>query len=375
MRVSRIQAIMLASAIAAASSLRAEEPEGRSRLKLEPAAEVPTQNVLADPYDDLGDFVATYTVRRRRPWGSPPTEDVNWGFYFARRRGDWVALSYQLEQPEAVPEGGVSMIKEGESWIWYRNQFEGVINNNILTLDPSDTPPDGPFPPFIVGMEWRFDVADESRPRLAPPDETDGPRRAALGWGPFATTDLGNGTVEQRSTIAQPWEILADGTRIHRYLRYIRDNDQSSEQARRYRLMEGGIHVTPADGAAGFDLPFRRVEVAAWKGKFPAELRYSSFSLPEASENTREALAARLSRMGSIDTVLSEYHLVLTDVRAPRADDLIEMNDFRPRIAAIRDGRHDAPVEEVMEPAADGSEVARWALDENSQMWRRVAAP
>jgi len=49
--------------------------------------------------------------------------------------------------------------------------------------------------------------------------------------------------------------------------------------------------------------------------------------------------------------------------------------DFRPRIAAIRDGRHDDPVEDVSEHAPDGSEVTKWTPDENSQMWSRVAAP
>ena len=375
MNKSGIRAVMLMLAIAVASSLPAEDADGKSRLKLEPAAEVPGHNAIADPYDDLGDFVATYTVRRRRQFGDPPGQDVNWGYYQARRRGDWMSLSYDLEQPEPVPEGGMAMIKERETWIWYRNRFEGVLNNNILTLDPSDSPPDGPLPPLTVGMGWRYDYSSESRPVLAPPGANEEARRASLGWGPSTITDRGDGTVEEFSMMPEPWETLSDGTRIHRYTRYIRASGQMADQARAFRVCESGMRVMPPETTGAFDLPLLKVEVAAWKGKFPAEFRYTSYSLPEPTENSRQALYARLSRLGSIDTILSEYHFVLTDVRSPIPGDLIEMNDFRPRIAAIRDGRHDAAVEDVTDPAPDGTEVTKWTLDENSQMWSRVAAP
>ncbi len=373
----RHHVIAFAAAILLTAHVPAEEERGRSRLKLEPAAEVPAHHAIADPYDDLGDFVATYTVRRRRSLGNPVSgEEVNWGFYQAARRGDWSSMVYELEGPDYSPEdSSLQTRREREAWIWFRGRFEGVINNNILTLDPSDTFVDGPLPPFVAGLGWIIDGTNQERPILAPPNTDHEAWLASLGWGTATTTSLGDGNVEERRLMTHPIGTLDDGTQIVRYLRKVRKANPAADEVRSFLLEEHGVRIAPADGASAFDLPYGSVRVGSWKGKLPQEIHFIRYRLPEVSEDTRQELASRLDRLGAIDTILSEYRLLLTDVRSPAPGDLIEMNDFRPKIAAIRDGRHDAPLEDVTEHAHDGTEVTKWALDENSQMWSRVAAP
>lgn len=356
----------------------AAEPqqEGQSRLRLERPETIGTESTMRDPYDDLGDFVATYSLRYTESL-RPGNQSVLWGTYQVRRRGDWISATYDLEYPSNDPERGIEPTPMAETWVFYRRQFKGVVHNNILTLDPSDSPPTEPMPPFTEGLGWSLDHFNRSQPSLIPAGAGQEAFLGGLGWGPEVVDGVVDG-VESATRFRSPDHPMMPNPEdvtgpIRGYRTTWRAAVRPEGEERSFLRSELGVEIPALGDAPAFRVPKWVAEVGAWRGKFPQEMVVTTFRRNDDFPFTRAGLAAFAATPGRDRKVHQKWEFRLQDVREPHSGDLIEMRDMESRVEAVRQTHGLAP-EAVAETAADGTEVARWRLDENSQMWERVAA-
>ncbi len=376
--------LMLAFLLALSTSPCYPDGDSDSRLRLARPANADPSRAAFDPNDDLGDFVATYAVRHKESHNTPGVLKSMWGEYTVARRGNWMSISMSLEQEVPTQTEGVTPMRHTETWVFCDNRFEGLIENNILTLDPSYVGMSHPVPPFYPGLGWALDFSDRLHPAFVPPS-AESARRLASGFG----DDVLSGSAEQGFTrtmrSSSITRTLEDGTSAPLYSELREPARNGLPSGGRFLRKEVGYEVPPGDSAPGFRVPVGVVEVPEWRDKFPARIVSTSYRMLGIEDSgsstsgnpTRAQMAAAAEQIAVMGrgSIISETIMDLTNVREPRDGDRIEMRDWARTIAAIRDGNHGVEPEPVQTTDAQTLAASRrWRLDENSQQWERVAA-
>ncbi len=357
---------------AAGVVLALDNPESfdpaRSRMVVVPDGEVSA--AATDPYDDLGDFVATWDVRSASDVGTS-RQRLQYGRLQIARRDGWMSFALTMQQPMAGEDGRIEdqhWIQE--AWIFHEGRCEGHVMNGGLTVDPLGVAPSQEIiAPLLhalgTTMYMGYGPGDPTRLVTYPesemllrqgflPDRVDASRSA-------------DGMEVREREGATGRELDGGGVLVG----YVREGF-ASPGSRRRESLETGLRLLGGAGEA-VEVPSCRSRVLRWAGKLPAELEGLLFTRPDLEsadrESVRRELEARRTAMADGTGVSEEFSMSLLNVRNATAADRVTMKDWEDAVVGIEFGPFRGQYQDVRTSTPEGGTAVAWRVEPTSQRW------
>ncbi len=325
---------------------------------------------VVDPYDDLGDFVATYEVRLIDDLNSP-SQHLQVGRVEIARRGDWVCISDAVQQPIAAADGRIDAPWLQSAWIFHDGVCEGYFLNSQMTVDPNGLfPPEGHLiRPMRLGLGWAvsFD-SDSGRWKLLGNEEA----AAHFSQGrtpPVTLASRGGVPMEYSERAAR--EQVTEWASCTKYTAW----QKVGAEARALAAIESGLKFSLAGGGES-EVLLNSTTVKRWTGKLPSEIVSVSYRPPEIAGLGRAEGEALLSDGNSPSSLegrkRSECVMTLLNVRTATAADRIAIADWEAATDSLAFVDPSSATQEVRTRSEDDQVMVHWRVNPVSQRWELV---
>lgn len=352
------------------STARGEQPEEYSpeRSRLIVIEDGSPSNT--DPYDDLGDFVATYEVRLMDDLNTP-SQHMQVGRVQVSRRGEWVCVTDSLQQPVAGADGRTEAPWLQSAWIFNDSRCEGFFLNSQMTVDPNGlfSPEGHLLRPLRLGLGWAIEF-DSNSQRWQLLDHGAAESHFAQGKSsPVAIASRGGLPTEKvEGATPKPVTDWADCTKFT--VRSFAGTDRRATAG-----TESGMKYLLDDGTA-FEVTLNSISVPRWTGKLPAEIISVGYHPVDISGASRAEGVARLAEANSPASLearkRTECVMTLLNVRTATPQDRIAMSDWESVTDSIAFNDPSSAAQSVRTRSEQDDVTIHWSVNPISQRWEQM---